>query len=246
MQKSTPDELYRLRPRIVVDQLSDLIETLKTNPFSRRMVVNSWEPSFIPQEDTDPRENAAQGLQALTPCHHDWQVCVRNTTIGDVIGIGKLDHFVADSGLDPSNFKKFFYNFTEGEWFEKVLGIANKERELNGLEPIQRLMLDLRFSMRSTDVFLGLPFNIASYAILARVLAKITGMTAGELVYQGSDVHLYENTFEQMSEQLDRASHHFPILHISDQVKSIEDFDTDSVAVYDYLHAGIIKAQVSV
>lgn len=249
MTKSSKLEMDTLRPKIFTDQLGDLVKTLKENPSSRRMVVNSWEPSFIPDESATPKENPALGLQAITPCHHDWQVCVRDVSVEDLsvwvdesdldlIRLHNNDAFIEASGYDndtPPSYARISY----------LLSKANANRAKEGLEPMKPQTVDLRFSMRSTDVFLGLPFNIASYAVLTHVLAKIAGMNAGELVYQGTDVHLYENTFEQMQTQLKRKVNPFPILKVA-PMDNIDDFSTDKLTLCNYAHEGVIKAQVAV
>ena len=105
--------------------------------------------------------------------------------------------------------------------------------------------LNLYFQMRSTDVFLGLPFNIASYALLAHMLAKETGYEVGELVYSGVDVHLYKNHLEQAKEQLKRTPYEMPDLHIADW-KLFFDYDMDDFAVSNYLHHPKLPAPVAV
>jgi len=105
--------------------------------------------------------------------------------------------------------------------------------------------LNLYFQMRSTDVFLGLPFNIASYALLAHMLAKETGYEVGELVYSGVDVHLYKNHLEQAKEQLKRAPYEMPDLHIADW-KLFFDYDMNDFAVSNYLHHPKLPAPVAV
>lgn len=105
--------------------------------------------------------------------------------------------------------------------------------------------LNLYFQMRSTDVFLGLPFNIASYALLAHMLAKECGYEIGELVYSGVDVHLYKNHLEQAKEQLDRHPYESPDLHISGW-KLFFDYDMNDFSVSNYLHHQKIPAPVAI
>lgn len=114
-----------------VDQMEMVINEIKTNPLSRRLLVSAWNP-----EDLE--------YAALPSCHHCFQMFVRD---------GKLS---------------------------------------------------LKFTMRSTDVFLGLPFNIASYALLTHIIASICNLEVGELIYSGGDVHIYRNHFDQCMEQLSR------------------------------------------
>ena len=104
--------------------------------------------------------------------------------------------------------------------------------------------LNLLFRMRSTDVFLGLPFNIASYAVLAHMLALETGYDVGELVYQGCDVHLYENHIEQAKQQLKNKPFNFPKLNINK--KQFFDYVEDDFSLDLYIHHGKINAPVAV
>ncbi len=104
--------------------------------------------------------------------------------------------------------------------------------------------LNLLFRMRSTDVFLGLPFNIASYAVLAHMLALETGYEVGELVYQGCDVHLYENHIEQAKEQLSRTPLDFPWLMVNQ--KPFFDYTENDFTLDGYEHLGKINAPVAV
>lgn len=107
--------------------------------------------------------------------------------------------------------------------------------------------LSCHMYMRSADVFLGVPFNIASYAALTHVIAKITGLTPGDLIVSFGDVHIYKNHFDQVREQLTRTPRMFPTLDISDTVKSLD----DDIHVADFLVSNYdphppIKAQVAV
>lgn len=106
--------------------------------------------------------------------------------------------------------------------------------------------LNLYFQMRSTDVFLGLPFNIASYAILAHMLAAECGYEVGELVYSGVDVHLYKNHLEQAKIQSSRITGEFPFLEIASEPKSIFRYNVDDFKVIGYKHQGKLSAPVAI
>ena len=155
------------------DQISWLINEIKTNPDSRRLIVSGWNPHEVNQVD-------------LPPCHNYFQCYVRD---------GKLS---------------------------------------------------LYFQMRSTDVFLGLPFNIASYALLCHLLAYECDLDVGELVYSGVDVHLYSNHIDQAKEQLTRQPYSFPLLSLNLKGKSIFDLEPDNINITDYQHHPAIKAEVAV
>lgn len=104
--------------------------------------------------------------------------------------------------------------------------------------------LNLRFSCRSNDLFLGNPYNIASYAVLAHILAKLTGYEVGELIYFGTDVHLYSNHIEQVKEQLSRKPYHTPELIIPefDSLEELLTLTAKDFKLKDYKHHDFIKA----
>ncbi len=157
----------------VVDQISDLIHTLKTNPDSRRMIVNAWNVGELHQ-------------MALTPCH-----CL------------------------------FQFYVAEGR-------------------------LSCQLYQRSADVFLGVPFNIASYALLTHMIAQVCNLQPGDFIHTFGDVHLYLNHQEQAELQLTRTPHPLPKLWINPEVKDIFGFQYEDFRLLDYLAHPHIKADVSV
>lgn len=106
--------------------------------------------------------------------------------------------------------------------------------------------LDIQMYQRSVDTFLGLPFNIASYALLTHMLAQVTGLKPGEFIWTGGDTHLYLNHLEQAKLQLNRTPTKLPTLKLNDKVKNIEDFVFDDFEILDYVAAPHIKAPISV
>ena len=106
--------------------------------------------------------------------------------------------------------------------------------------------LSLQLYQRSADMFLGVPFNIASYALLTIILAQVTGYQPGEFVHTFGDVHIYENHLEQVKEQLSRDPKPFPTVELDPSVKSIDDFTPDNVKLIGYDPHGMIKAELSV
>ena len=129
---------------VVVDQLAELVQNLKTNPDSRRHVLSAWNPTVLPDPGKSPVENAEAGLQALPPCH-----CL-------------FQFYVADGKLSCQLYQ------------------------------------------RSADIFLGVPFNIASYALLTLMLAQVCGYEPGDFVHTLGDAHLYLNHLDQAELQLTR------------------------------------------
>ena len=156
----------------VIDQISHLVENLKTNPSSRRHIVTAWNPA-----DVDD--------MALPPCH-----CL-------------FQFFVAD-----------------GE-------------------------LSCQLYQRSADVFLGVPFNIASYALLTLMVAKVVGLKPGEFVHTFGDAHLYLNHLDQAREQLAREPYPFPTMAIADK-RDLFGFEYEDFALEGYQAHPHIKAEVSV
>lgn len=151
------------------DQIANIISLLRNDPFSRRMMVISDDPSNNPHPSLSPSANADLGRQALGACHPLFQCRT-----------------------------------------EVVDGVK---------------YLDLLFFMRSSDVFLGLPVNIASYASIAHILGKVSGHTPRRLIYMGGDVHLYSNHVEQARILVNRAAMPLPEL---DLTKSTIDFDAET------------------
>ncbi len=156
-----------------VDQLKEVIEQIKNNPNSRRLIVNAWNPPLIEK-------------MALPPCHMMYQ----------------------------------FY--VEGD------------------------KLSLQFYQRSADAFLGVPFNIASYAILLMMVAKVTNLKAYELIHTIGDAHIYTNHLEQVDLQLSREVRPLPKLMITRDVEDIEDFRFEDFLLVDYNPHSIIKGKVAV
>lgn len=170
----------------VINQIEQVIETLKTNPNSRRMIVTAWNPADLPDESVSPQQNVENGKMALATCHAFFQ----------------------------------FY-------------VANNK-------------LSCQLYQRSADTFLGVPFNIASYALLVHMIAQQTGYEVGEFVWTGGDVHLYNNTLEQAKLQLTRDPLPLPGLVIKRKPDSIFDYQFEDFEIVNYESHPHIKAQVSV
>jgi len=107
-------------------------------------------------------------------------------------------------------------------------------------------VLSCQLYQRSCDYFLGVPFNIASYALLLAMVAQVTGLTPGEFVWTGGDVHLYRNHMAQVEEQLQREPRSVPILRLNDKVRNIEDFTFEDIVIEAYEPHAYIKAPIAV
>lgn len=156
-----------------IDQIAEVVRTLKTNPDSRRIIVSAWNVAELDR-------------MALMPCHAFFQFYV-----------------------------------AEGR-------------------------LSCQLYQRSADIFLGVPFNIASYALLTHMLAQQCDLEVGDFVWTGGDCHIYSNHFEQVQTQLAREPKPYPTLHIKRRPASIFDYEFDDFEVVGYDHHPAIKAPVAV
>ena len=156
-----------------IDQIQNVLDTLKNNPDSRRIIVNAWNVGELSE-------------MALTPCHCLFQFYVAN---------GKLS---------------------------------------------------CQLYQRSADMFLGVPFNIASYALLTLMIAQEVGFAPGEFVHTFGDAHIYSNHFNQVKEQLSREPKNYPTVKLNPSKKSIFDMNFDDIELIDYNPNPRIKAPVAV
>jgi thymidylate synthase len=167
------------------DQITNLINDLKTNPDSRRLMVNAWNVGELDQ-------------MVLPPCHYGFQVYTRELSLRERVNIFNLKMIkegirtqIATVGVDEIYWKK-----------------SLEETEHN----IPTRAISLMWNQRSVDTFLGLPFNIASYGLLLEIIAKEVNMVPDELIGNLGDVHLYKNHIEQAKEQIDREPFALPTL----------------------------------
>jgi len=157
----------------IIDQITEVIEQIKSNPDSRRLIVSAWNVGEIDK-------------MALPPCHTFFQF------------------YVADGKLSCQLYQ------------------------------------------RSADIFLGVPFNIASYALLTLMVAQVTGLKPGDFIHTLGDAHIYKNHFEQTETQLKRTPYPLPQMKLNRNVKSIFDFTYDDFELVGYESHPHIKAEVSV
>jgi thymidylate synthase len=157
-----------------IDQIQNLINELKTNPDSRRLMVNAWNVGELDQ-------------MVLPPCHYGFQVYTRELSLDERM--------------------KLLINNGTG-W--NIIEFNNRGHEYMNEENIPTRAISLMWNQRSVDTFLGLPFNIASYALLLEIIAKIVNMVPDELIGNLGDVHLYSNHIEQAKEQISREPFELP------------------------------------
>ena len=179
-----------------IDQIKNLINNLKTNPDSRRLMVNAWNVGELNQ-------------MVLPPCHYGFQVYTRELSLEERKQIFEDKGYVCD--LWPFN----------GDWHGEYDGFG-----------ISRRAISLMWNQRSVDVGLGLPFNVASYALLLEILAKITNMVPDQLIGSLGDTHLYNNHIELVKEQIDREPFELPTLKIE---KTNEFWNGFDVSMFTHL-----------
>lgn len=232
-----------------IDQIANLINELKVNPTSRRLVVSTWNTSFIPDPTISPNANVDAGNMALAPCHTLWQVYVAPLSDRGILEAMTYEEDIIKSWIDKSDdpevadiIMRVVKDHVEDSYYEKdgnlnKLGIDAAQRWKNEGRPQHELSLMLY--ARSQDVPLGTVFNIATYAMLTKVLAKVTNMVPKEYIHVAGDYHIYKNQVPFVKEQLSRAPMRAARAFLPDW-KSIDEFDPKEI-VYDYVSHPAIK-----
>jgi len=178
-----------------IDQIADLIQELKTNPNSRRMLVSAWNPSVLPDTSKSFAENVANNKAALPPCHAFFQFYVTSPDL------------------------------SKGE---------------------EKGKLSCQLYQRSADVFLGVPFNIASYALFTMMIAQVCDLELGEFIHTFGDAHIYNNHLEQLELQLSRKPKSLPKMILNPTIKDIFEFTYDDFTLENYEPHDSIKGSVAV
>ncbi|MFH0851289.1 MAG: thymidylate synthase [Candidatus Peregrinibacteria bacterium] len=174
------------------DQIQWVVDEIRRNPDSRRLIVSAWNPPLIPDGLIAPQENVRRGKMALAPCHCLFQFYVAPRAQGGT----------------PA--------------------------------------LSCQLYQRSADLFLGVPFNIASYSFLTHMVAQVTGLAVGDFVHTFGDLHLYSNHLDQAREQLSRTPRALPQLKLNPAVRSIFGFTFGDFQILNYDPHPAIKAPIAV
>jgi len=173
-----------------IDQIANLINELKTNPDSRRLLVNAWNVGELEQ-------------MVLPPCHYGFQVYTRELSARERTALGSNGSTAIYDSIKDADYMTIDVN----EEMHKVCDEKN----------VPRRAISLMWNQRSVDTFLGLPFNIASYALLLEIIAKQVNMIPDELIGNLGDVHLYNNHLEQAKEQISRTPYELPSIEITER-----------------------------
>ena len=244
--------------RAPINQIMNAQNTLLNNPDSRRIVVSAWNPSDLPDESISPVENVVAGNAALASCHAFFQLLPEPLSMVEIMDLASatseeawrdLD-FVWDSCISENPPKD---ELDAGLWHrpDPLFGWERKDFEVTfeatakelGL-PLYRLSLQVY--IRSNDMFLGAPFNIASYALLCMMYAQTANMLLGELIYTTGDAHIYKNHFEQVDQQLSRTPKALPTMRLNPDVKSVFDFKFEDFTLEGYEPHEAIKAPIAI
>ena len=221
------EKIFDEMDQTVIDQIAILINDLKTNPDSRRLMVSAWNVGELDQ-------------MTLPPCHYGFQVYTRELSLEERLCIAdKFNPLIREDCLTKT------HHPDETEEFK----LQYRHEWLDSLGPNvvpQRRAISLMWNQRSVDTGLGLGFNIASYSLLLMMIAKQVNMIPDEVIGSLGDVHLYLNHIEPIKEQLTRESYNLPTVKISDRVvNDISEYTLDDIILENYQSHPSIKMPLS-
>jgi thymidylate synthase len=212
-----------------IDQLADILHTLRNNPNDRRMIVTAWNPANNPDSSLSPEKNAELGMQALPPCHTMWQVGTTPLTYQERLGL--------------------YINTLKFPTVENINEIKKAGEQENTVifndEDIPEYYIDLQLYQRSADFFVGVPFNIASYSILLCLIAHTVGMVPRNFIHTFGDYHLYENHIDQIKQQFEQEQYPLPTLNITSHHNDLAQYLPEDIELVNYQHSAYIKAEVA-
>lgn len=200
-----------------INQIDQVIDMLKNNPDSRRIMVSAWNPGDLPK-------------QLLPPCHYAFQLWSRELT-----AVEREDYYAKQK------------NYTEQERMEMNPNCTDEDvHEIMNEEGIPKRSVSLMFQMRSVDCLLGMPFDIGSYAGLLTMIAHCTDMVPNELIVNSGDTHIYLNHIEQVKEQITRTHFKLPTISFNPTTKNIYEIKYEDFVINNYECHPPIKADVAV
>lgn len=209
---------YQWRNQNGVDQLADIIKTLQTNPYSRYHILDAWNKSDFEE-------------MALPPCHLLYQFMVRPLTIEEKVVWLNQNYMMYD----------------QIPWTVELFEKSGTDGDISRQFDIPKFFLDLTMYQRSCDIFLGVPFNLASMSTLLILIANIVGMIPGEARWIGGDVHLYVAHIQAAKDQIQRTPYNLPKLYIQKRLKSIDDLiklKAEDLEVGSYVYHPKIKQEL--
>lgn len=209
-------KLFKERENNGIDQIQKVIDTIKNNPDSRRNIVSAWNPKEVDSA-------------SLPPCHTLFQFFCEPLTSYEMLDYGTLE--------ERLEYDEFSDSTTER--YQRIRAWAKEKGH-----PTHQLSCQLY--CRSQDLFLGTPFNIASYTLLLMMVAQVTNTVAHELIWVGGDCHVYKNHTDQVDEILTREPRQLPTMVLNPLVKDIFDFKYEDFTLMNYNPHPAIKAPVAV
>jgi thymidylate synthase len=198
------------------DQIAELVKGLKEKPFSRRHLVSTWNVADLPDESISPQDNVMNGKMALAPCHVMFQFYVEL--------------------LKEEERSMLFTNGSDAVVSSDVMNAAT----------FPKYKLSCKLYQRSADFPLGVPFNIASYALLTMMVAQCVGMAPGDFIHSFGDCHIYAPQVEGIKEQLTRQPLPLPTMKINPDKTDIFSFTIDDFKLEGYQHHPAISFPVAV
>lgn len=195
---------------VEIDQIHDLIYNLKTIPESRRLIVSAWNPVDLPDEKFSPQTNVTAGRMALAPCHMIMQFYTR----------------------ELSREERLQWLWDRDYRASKAIRRAGSKIPDN----VPTRSISLQVYQRSADVFLGVPFNIASYSLFLMMIGQVVNMVPEDFIHTIGDAHIYENHLDQVEIQLSRTELALPTMDMNPRIFDIDKFRFDDFTIHNYEH----------
>ena len=214
-----------------IDQIANVVEQIKANPYSRRLMVTAWNPAEIEE-------------MALPPCHCLFQFYVEPPQAAQQ-GVKGSEKGVTRSERTNVSVDNFDASKADNDTIVSSLPFTSSHSPSLQEEP-PKGRLSCQLYQRSADIFLGVPFNIASYALLTMMMAQVCGLEPGDFVHTFGDAHIYKNHLDQVRLQLTREPRPLPTMKINPAVKDIFGFQYEDFTLENYDPHPHIRGEVSV